>query len=156
MSASGSTSRPSRVGDVETFTATTVDGVTVYDLSGGCEVSVPAAAPDRQVAAAASTPTHRCWTWSSRSTTRRSPCAASVARVVRHLRRLPYTFRVTIADNASTDGTALVAHRLSHEYDEVRAVFLPEKGRGRALKQVWSRPRGRRCWPTWTWTSPPT
>ena len=28
-----------------------------------------------------------------------------------------------------------------HEYDEVRAVFLPEKGRGRALKQVWSASR---------------
>ena len=26
---------------------------------------------------------------------------------------LPWTFRITIADNASTDGTALVAHRLS-------------------------------------------
>jgi putative flippase GtrA len=64
--------------------------------------------------------------------------ARSVARVHEHLSRLPYSFRITIADNASTDGTALVTHRLSHEYDEVRAVFLPEKGRGRALKQVWS------------------
>ena len=64
--------------------------------------------------------------------------AGSVARVHEHLSRLPYTFRITIADNASTDGTALVAHRLTHEYDEVRAVFLPEKGRGRALKHVWS------------------
>jgi glycosyltransferase involved in cell wall biosynthesis len=64
--------------------------------------------------------------------------AASVERVHRHLRRLPYSFRITIADNASTDGTALLAHRLCHEYDEVRAVFLPQKGRGRALKQAWS------------------
>ncbi len=67
--------------------------------------------------------------------------ARSVARVHEHLTRLPYTFRITIADNASTDGTALVAHRLSHEYDEVRAVFLPQKGRGRALKTVWSASR---------------
>ncbi len=64
--------------------------------------------------------------------------AASVARVHRHLSRLPWSFRITVADNASTDGTALVAQRLSHEYDGVRAVFLPQKGRGRALKQVWS------------------
>jgi putative flippase GtrA len=64
--------------------------------------------------------------------------AASVARLHRHLRRLPYSFRITIADNASTDGTALVAHRLSNEYDEVRVVHLAEKGRGRALKEVWS------------------
>ena len=64
--------------------------------------------------------------------------AASVARVHRHLSRLPYSFRITVADNASTDGTALVAHRLSHTYAEVRAVYLPEKGRGRALKQAWA------------------
>ncbi len=64
--------------------------------------------------------------------------AASVTRVHRHLSRLPYSFRITIADNASVDGTALVAHRLSRRYDEVRAVHLTEKGRGRALKEVWS------------------
>lgn len=64
--------------------------------------------------------------------------ASSVHRVHRHLSRLPFSFRITVADNASTDGTALVAHRLSHEYDEVRAVYLQQKGRGRALKEVWS------------------
>ncbi len=66
---------------------------------------------------------------------------ASVARVRRHLLRLPFSFRITIADNASTDGTALLAHRLTREYDEVRAVTLPQKGRGRALRQVWSASR---------------
>ena len=64
--------------------------------------------------------------------------AGSVERLHRHLSTLPYSFRITVADNASTDGTALVAHRLSHAYDEVRAVYLPQKGRGRALKHVWS------------------
>ena len=64
--------------------------------------------------------------------------ASSVERVHRHLSRLPYSFRITVADNASTDGTALVAHRLSREYDEVRAVYLHQKGRGLALKEVWS------------------
>jgi putative flippase GtrA len=64
--------------------------------------------------------------------------AGSVERVHRHLSRLPYSFRITVADNASTDGTALVAHRLCHEYPEVHAVYLPEKGRGRALRRVWS------------------
>ncbi|MGA8211664.1 MAG: glycosyltransferase [Nocardioidaceae bacterium] len=67
--------------------------------------------------------------------------ASSVERLHQHLTTLPYTFRITVADNASTDGTALVAHRLSHVYDEVTAVFLPEKGRGRALNQVWSASR---------------
>ena len=50
--------------------------------------------------------------------------AASVARLHRQLQRLPYSFRITIADNASVDGTALVAHRLSWApvLDEDRTV----------------------------------
>jgi putative flippase GtrA len=50
---------------------------------------------------------------------------------------LPYSYRVTIADNASTDGTWLIAERLSQELPNVVAVHLDQKGRGRALKQVW-------------------
>ncbi|MBL7257165.1 glycosyltransferase [Paractinoplanes lichenicola] len=50
----------------------------------------------------------------------------------------PYRFRITIADNASTDSTADVAHRLAGELAEVEWAHLPEKGRGRALKQVWT------------------
>ena len=64
--------------------------------------------------------------------------AASVLGVRRYLATLPWTFRVTIADNASTDGTAVIARRLAHTYDDVRVVHLAEKGRGRALKRVWS------------------
>ena len=62
----------------------------------------------------------------------------SVERVREHLATMPWTFRVTIADNASTDGTAVIARRLAHTYDDVRVVHLAEKGRGRALKRVWS------------------
>lgn len=50
----------------------------------------------------------------------------------------PYRFRITVADNASTDSTASVARRLTEELDEVSWVHLPEKGRGRALKYVWT------------------
>ncbi|MEP9363009.1 bifunctional glycosyltransferase family 2/GtrA family protein [Nocardioides sp. CN2-186] len=64
--------------------------------------------------------------------------AATVVRVREHLATLPWSFRVTIADNASTDGTAVIARRLDHTYDDVRVVHLAEKGRGRALKKVWS------------------
>ncbi len=64
--------------------------------------------------------------------------ADSVERVVEHLRSMPWSFRVTIADNASTDQTALIARRLSHATPEVTVVHLAEKGRGRALKRVWS------------------
>lgn len=51
----------------------------------------------------------------------------------------PYRFRITIADNASTDGTPAVAQRLAGTFAEVRVARLAEKGRGRALKQVWMR-----------------
>jgi putative flippase GtrA len=64
--------------------------------------------------------------------------AGSVERVLDHLRSMPWSFRVTIADNASTDQTALIARRLSHAHPEVTVVHLAEKGRGRALKRVWS------------------
>jgi len=52
--------------------------------------------------------------------------------------RVPLTFRITIADNASTDETAKIADRLADELPAVTAVHLAEKGRGRALKLVWS------------------
>ncbi len=50
----------------------------------------------------------------------------------------PYSYCITIADNASTDATWRVATGLAAELNRVRAVHLPEKGRGRALKAVWS------------------
>ncbi|WP_433374109.1 glycosyltransferase [Actinoplanes sp. CA-142083] len=50
----------------------------------------------------------------------------------------PYRFRITIADNASTDSTAEVARRLTGELPGVASVHLSEKGRGRALKHVWT------------------
>ena len=50
----------------------------------------------------------------------------------------PYRFRITIADNASTDRTAEVADRMAAELPAVTAVHLAEKGRGRALKFVWT------------------
>jgi glycosyltransferase involved in cell wall biosynthesis len=49
----------------------------------------------------------------------------------------PYPFRITIADNASTDDTLALAETLQAALPEVRAVHLPEKGRGRALRAVW-------------------
>ena len=44
-----------------------------------------------------------------------------------------------IADNASEDGTAAIGDRLAAELDAVAYVRLTEKGRGRALRRVWSR-----------------
>ncbi|MFL6126751.1 glycosyltransferase [Actinophytocola sp.] len=65
-----------------------------------------------------------------------APC---VRRLYTHLTgSFPYRFRITIANNASTDGTAGIADELSRAIPEVVAVHLPEKGRGRALHAVWS------------------
>jgi putative flippase GtrA len=52
--------------------------------------------------------------------------------------QFPYRFRITIADNASTDGTAEVARRLAGTLPGVTSVHLTEMGRGRALKHVWT------------------
>lgn len=49
----------------------------------------------------------------------------------------PHTFRITVADNASTDGTLKIAERLAREFPEVTVVHLDEKGRGNALRKVW-------------------
>ncbi|MEU6677216.1 bifunctional glycosyltransferase family 2/GtrA family protein [Streptomyces sp. NPDC046925] len=64
------------------------------------------------------------------------PC---VLRLHDHLvRTFPYPFRITIADNASTDRTPEVAERLAASSEEVRYTRLEQKGRGRALRAVWS------------------
>jgi putative flippase GtrA len=63
------------------------------------------------------------------------PC---VRRLHEHLTAsFPYAFRLTVADNASTDATLAIAHRLSRELPDVTVVHLDEKGRGRALRAVW-------------------
>ncbi len=46
-------------------------------------------------------------------------------------------WRITIADNASTDGTLEIATDLTYELDRVGVIHLDEKGRGRALKRAW-------------------
>ena len=54
---------------------------------------------------------------------------------------LPYRYQIAIVDNGSTDGTCQVAAILAEHFPAVRAVCLPKKGRGRALKQVWLQSR---------------
>src|SRR6476661_4229291 len=64
--------------------------------------------------------------------------AACVRRLHEHLvQTFPYPFRITVADNASTDATVEVASGLVAELPGVALVRLAEKGRGRALKAVW-------------------
>jgi len=49
----------------------------------------------------------------------------------------PFPAVVTIADNASRDGTLVVAQGLANELTRVRVVHLDKKGRGRALRAAW-------------------
>jgi len=64
---------------------------------------------------------------------------ASIWRLHGYLKAsFPFSFRITIADNASTDATWPLARRLADQLPDVRAVHVPQKGRGRALRQVWS------------------
>jgi putative flippase GtrA len=65
---------------------------------------------------------------------------ACVQRLDGHLRAtFPYPFRITVADNGSTDGTREIAAALEERMpDRVRAVRIDQKGRGRALKATWS------------------
>lgn len=64
--------------------------------------------------------------------------AASVLRLESYLAEsFPYSYRIVIADNASTDGTWSIAQRLAARHRSVWAVHLDAKGRGRALRQVW-------------------
>ncbi len=65
---------------------------------------------------------------------------ASVRRLHDFLcRSFPFSWRIVIADNASTDGTLRLARRLAVELDGVEVLHLDEKGRGRALRAAWSR-----------------
>ncbi|HET8631656.1 MAG TPA: dolichyl-phosphate beta-glucosyltransferase [Thermomicrobiales bacterium] len=49
----------------------------------------------------------------------------------------PYSWRVVIADNASTDRTLAVAEGLAARHPQVRVLHLDRKGRGRALRRAW-------------------
>jgi putative flippase GtrA len=63
----------------------------------------------------------------------------SIKRLHRYLSEsFPFTWSIVIADNASTDGTAEEARRLTLELQAVSVIRLPEKGRGRALRAAWS------------------
>jgi putative flippase GtrA len=65
--------------------------------------------------------------------------AATVRRLHAFLSdELPFTWQITIADNASTDRTPYIARALAGELDRVGMVRLEQKGRGRALRLAWS------------------
>ncbi|GAA0990196.1 bifunctional glycosyltransferase family 2/GtrA family protein [Subtercola frigoramans] len=63
---------------------------------------------------------------------------ASIRRLAAYLSdEMSTTWQITIADNASTDGTPQIADRLADEIDGVRVIHTGRKGRGHALKLAW-------------------
>ena len=69
---------------------------------------------------------------------------AALERSIRRLHRylgaeLPFSWRIVIADNASTDATPAIALALAHELPGVELLRIDRKGRGRALREAWSR-----------------
>jgi putative flippase GtrA len=52
--------------------------------------------------------------------------------------RFPFTFRITIVDNGSSDDTWEHASALASQLPDVRARHLDRKGRGAALRDAWT------------------
>ncbi len=48
-----------------------------------------------------------------------------------------YEWKITVADNGSTDRTPQVIAELGEKYSNVGTIRLEERGRGRALKKAW-------------------
>lgn len=62
----------------------------------------------------------------------------SVRTLQRHMAsQFSFPFRITIADNASSDATLDLARSLADELAEVEVLHLELKGRGRALRAAW-------------------
>lgn len=60
-----------------------------------------------------------------------------------YTQRMPWTSRIVIADNASTDDTELIGRGLADELPRVQYLRLEQKGRGRALRLAWSQANAR-------------
>jgi glycosyltransferase involved in cell wall biosynthesis len=63
---------------------------------------------------------------------------ASIKRLTEFLKlNVRNPWRIVIADNASTDGTRSISKRLCREHPGVEYLYIPQKGRGRALRTAW-------------------
>ncbi len=56
-----------------------------------------------------------------------------------------YDWHITIADNASTDNTPIIASTMSKKNPKILYFRLEQKGRGRAVKRVWSQSKCDYC-----------
>jgi len=68
----------------------------------------------------------------------RTVLESSITRLHCHLAAgCPFQWRILIADNGSTDGTAEVGESLCSRLDRVDLLRIGRKGRGRALRTAW-------------------
>jgi putative flippase GtrA len=64
----------------------------------------------------------------------------SIRSLHRYLRsQFPFSWRIVIADNASTDATPSIAEALGRDLRGVEVLRIERKGRGLALREAWSR-----------------
>lgn len=56
-----------------------------------------------------------------------------------------YDWHITIADNASKDNTPIIAVTLVKKYPRILYARIEQKGRGRAVKRVWSQSKSDFC-----------
>lgn len=68
---------------------------------------------------------------------------ASIAELHSYLSRglSDYDWKIIIADNGSTDSTPEVSRSLSADYDHVEYYRMEQRGRGRALRTIWTESR---------------
>jgi glycosyltransferase involved in cell wall biosynthesis len=69
--------------------------------------------------------------------------AAALDQSIRRLHRFlstefPFSWRIVVTDNASTDATPAIGRALAFELSGVSYLRLEHKGRGRALRAAWS------------------
>jgi putative flippase GtrA len=70
----------------------------------------------------------------------------SLARLHDYLdEHFPFTWRIVVVDNASTDTTLDVAHRCAERWPSVQVLHLDRKGRGLALREAWGRSDAQVC-----------
>lgn len=65
--------------------------------------------------------------------------SASIKKLHSYLKKnfATLSWRITIADNASTDTSLAIAKKLSRSLTNVLCIHLDQKGRGRAVKRAW-------------------
>ena len=66
----------------------------------------------------------------------------SLQRCVQHLqnflaKRMSCSWKIIIADNASKDKTGDIGRELERQYERVHYLYIPQKGRGLALRLAW-------------------